>query len=467
MTDTHFLSLGLDIGTTTSHLIISQLTVGPGEDPYCRHHLLDKKIIHRSDIHKTPLTGEDVDVQAIVAMVHREYAAAGVRPDQILTGAVIITGETAKKRNADAVVRQLAKQTSSFAAAVAGANQEAVLAARGSGAADFSKRHSIRVLNVDIGGGTTNLAWFDRGQLLDAAAIRVGGRHLLRSPGGHPPYRAVSETACRYFVTITPDQSAADQWLAHCVKHTEHAIFNRFDQIPDDLIVTRPGHDPNAPDLVCFSGGVAELMAAIDRNAPLPTGFDDTGPELAQALMNAPAIRALPKKFPTEPIRATVIGAGQFSTSLSGETLFLDPTTLPLTNVPVIHPVRFLSEITNGQTWSDAINRQRRLNDIAPDQVIAICLPNLLHADWQQIKTLAEALTHAARAAPLPPPWLFVMADNFGRLLGEKISQAAPQSPLLVIDEIDLADADFVDLGPPVDKQRFVIPVVAKSLIFK
>ena len=241
----------------------------------------------------------------------------------------------------------------------------------------------------------------------------------------------------------------------------DHAFLNI------DVVVTSPAHGPTEPDLLFFSGGIAELMSRIDQQLPIQDRFDDTGLLLAEALIHAPSIQKIPIQFPADPIRATVIGAGQFSTSLSGETLFIDPAILPLTNIPIIRPARFLNELGSPKSWADAINRQRRLHDVPANQTVAICLPSLLNADWHQIETLAQSLSQAARTAPLPTPWLFVMADNFGKLLGEKISQAAPDRPTLVIDEINLSDADFIDLGRPVEKQRPVIPVVAKSLIFK
>ena len=60
----------------------------------------------QSPTHSTPLTSPDeVDVHRLVALVRGDYAAAGITPDQVETGAVIVTGETARTRNAEAILQ--------------------------------------------------------------------------------------------------------------------------------------------------------------------------------------------------------------------------------------------------------------------------------------------------------------------------------------------------------------------------
>ncbi len=460
-----FLSVGLDIGTTTTHLILSRLTVGPGDDPFGRHHLLDRQMLYAGRIHRTPLRDPDtIDAAAIRALVDQEYAQAGVRPEDIATGAVIITGETALKTNARAVVAELAGRASSFAASVAGANQEAVLAGRGSGAATWSRRHRAVAVNIDIGGGTTNLAWFDGGRLLDAAAIRVGGRHLLRESS--PPGWGVASTTARARFGCAPvDSGTAAGWCRECAGWCLAAVAGGFDGIPPDMVITRP-HGPPPPAAIHFlSGGVAELMRRLERHEPLPD-LDDSGPILARALIEQIRGRSLPLEYPADPIRATVIGAGQFAMSLSGETVWMDAALLPLTDLRVLHPFADLKSIVSADLAAGLLDRHRRLADLDPADRAAVMLPSLRSAGWRQVEELGKLLAEASDLAGLAEPRVFLMADNYGRLLGESMTAAAPGRGLIVVDELRLDEADYVDIGRPLEAGRSILPVVAKTLVF-
>jgi ethanolamine utilization protein EutA len=512
---TSFLSVGLDIGTTTTHLIISRLTVGAGDDPFGRRHVQDKEVIYRSAIYTTPMIdGQRIDAETIHGIVEQEYAAAGVQAQDIPTGAVIVTGETALKQNADDVVQRLAGESSSFAAAVAGANQESILAGRGSGAAEHSRRHRCCALNIDIGGGTSNLAWFVGGVAVAAGTIRVGGRHLVMDTGqereaasGAPPstplpsreglgegatpgqarpspcplpdgergfaivarhYRATSQTAFQHLGAQVADDVLAAQWIADSVEYCGRAIDADFNAIPPVFIVARPECSPPRPDVVFFSGGVAELMAAMDRGEKIEDdAFGDTGPMLARGLLESEWIRTISVQYPAEPIRATVIGAGQFSLMLSGETMWADPALLPLRNVPILRLPPRLTDLPDVDALARAIQRQQSLHSLPADHVVAIGLPDLRQADWETVVNFARQLAAAAAQINLASPWVFTMRDNFGHLLGRTIAEAAPDSPLLVIDEIDTGEADFLDIGRPVKQFRTLIPIVAKSLIFE
>jgi len=465
MSGATFLSVGLDIGTTTTHLILSRLTVGPGDDPFGRHHLLDRQVLYAGRIHRTPLHDPDtIDAAAIRAMVDQEYARAGIQPGDITTGAVIITGETALKANARAVVTELAGRASSFAAAVAGANQEAVLAGRGSGAAAWSRRHRAVAVNIDIGGGTTNLAWFDGGRLLDAAAIRVGGRHLLQESSA-PGWRAASTTARGRFGSAPVNSEAAAGWIQDCARWCLAAAAGDFDEIPADMVITRP-HGPPPPAFIHFlSGGVAELMRRLERHEPLPD-LDDAGPILARALIEQARGRGLPLEYPSDPIRATVIGAGQFAMSLSGETVWMDAALLPLTDLKVLHPFADLKSIVSADAAASLLDRHRRLADLDPADRAAVMLPSLRSAGWRQVEALGKLLAEASELTGLAEPRVFLMADNYGRLLGESIAAAAPARGLIVVDELRLDEADYVDIGRPVEAERPILPVVAKTLVF-
>ena len=126
--------------------------------------------------------------QAIFRLIQREYANAGLRMQDIKSGAVIITGETATKRNARHIVHLLAEKAGDFVVATAGADLEGVLAGKGSGAEERSKRMRGVIANVDIGGGTANAAFFRRGQVIGTVTFHIGGRLIRLDENGRIGY---------------------------------------------------------------------------------------------------------------------------------------------------------------------------------------------------------------------------------------------------------------------------------------
>ncbi len=456
-----FLSLGLDIGTTTTHLVISRLSMAENAHHLGPAQIEGREVVYRGRIHRTPLVdASTVDADAVSALVHEEFARAGVSPADLLTGAVIITGETALKRNAEQVVRRLAGEASSFAAAVAGANQEAILAGRGSGAAEWSRRHRCCVLNIDIGGGTSNFAWFEGGKPVQASALRIGGRHLLKAEAGWMP---ATHTAAAILGREAISKPAAERWLASCARALAHLAVGRTDSLNQHTVITLPAEPPPVPQVLFLSGGVAELAARLERGQPVAVDLDDCGELLARAVLAEPQLGRFERQYPLEPIRATVIGAGEFSTEFSGQTCWVDAGLLPLRNLPVIRPWAWLSDLGDASQAAAAITARRAMADLPADEPCAIALPSLRQADWDAVVALAGVLAQAAAEA-LPQPWVFTMSDNFGRLLGRSMQAAAPQAQLLVIDELKPGPADLLDVGSPLGS---MVPVVLKSLVFE
>ena len=160
------LSVGLDVGTTSTQLVVSELTVENQASAFSvpEMSISCRRVLYESPVHFTPLVGENrVDGQGIRAIVEAEYRAAGITRQQVDTGAVIVTGETSRKENARAVLDALAEYAGDFVVATAGPDLESVLAAKGAGAVAFSADTGKKVLHMDIGGGTSNLAWIENG----------------------------------------------------------------------------------------------------------------------------------------------------------------------------------------------------------------------------------------------------------------------------------------------------------------
>ncbi|MBI3360884.1 MAG: ethanolamine ammonia-lyase reactivating factor EutA [Chloroflexi bacterium] len=105
------IGVGMDVGTTTTQIVFSKLTLSdvsrPGQIP--RIGITAKEVLYQSQIVFTPLADrETVDAAKLTELARREYASAGIDPKQVETGAVIITGEATKKKNADEILHSLA-----------------------------------------------------------------------------------------------------------------------------------------------------------------------------------------------------------------------------------------------------------------------------------------------------------------------------------------------------------------------
>ena len=171
-------SVGIDIGSSTSHLVFSRLTLRrEGAALSGRFTVTNREVLYRSQIMLTPyLAGTLIAIEKVQQFIEAAYREAGLVPANIDTGAVIITGEALKKANAQPIVEYFAQYAGKFICAAAGHNHEALLAAYGCGAVDLSQSAGKSVLNVDMGGGTTKFALIEGGVVTQTAAINVGAR---------------------------------------------------------------------------------------------------------------------------------------------------------------------------------------------------------------------------------------------------------------------------------------------------
>ena len=179
-------TVGIDIGSSTSHLLFAKVTLQRrSQGLSSRFVVVDRQIMWRSPIMLTPFVADGtIDAAALACFIHDAYAQAGLRRSEIDSGAVILTGEAIKRKNARAIDELFADEAGKFVCATAGHLLEARLAAQGSGAVRLSKERGECLLHVDIGGGTTKLALIDRGTVLGLSAFAVGGRLLATGPEG-------------------------------------------------------------------------------------------------------------------------------------------------------------------------------------------------------------------------------------------------------------------------------------------
>ena len=279
------LSVGLDVGTTSTQMILSRLTAENKASGFAvpKMEITDREILYRSPVHFTPLAAHNlVDAAALRTLIQKEYENAEITREQVDTGAVIITGETSRKENAKAVLEQLSDLAGDFVVATAGPDLESILAARGAGA--MARSEGRRVLHMDIGGGTSNLCLIEDGKVLATGCLNVGGRLLKLDKNGAITYRSpvlAGITDLREGMTPTPSQL---ETLANALTS---ALEMAAGLIPETDILCKlttkeTGKAWNIPrDVIpSFSGGVADCIA---HDFP-DNAFGDIGPILGRAI---------------------------------------------------------------------------------------------------------------------------------------------------------------------------------------
>ncbi|WP_247003795.1 ethanolamine ammonia-lyase reactivating factor EutA [Halosolutus gelatinilyticus] len=478
-------SIGVDVGTTTTHAIVSRLRVetppGGGASPT----IADREIVHRGSVRETPLLdAETIDVERVAELVEDELDAAGVAPAAIDTGAVIITGETARRENAEPLAHRLADDAGQFVAATAGASLEAILAGRGSGAAARAARFGGLVANVDVGGGTTNVAIFDgddssrgaSGSPGDPVAVRetrcldVGGRLVAFDDAGRiasisPPARTLVEAIDAPIAEgESPDEAALEALAAAMADRIVDLVAGPpFDERTRALAIGNLPEDPIDLSGVVFSGGVGRLVASPPED---PFAYGDLGGPLAAALADHKRVRSWPVRDPAEDIRATVVGAGTETTTLSGRTVSLDPSALPLRNVPVV-PVSNLADCDGdslASRFDAAVAEHAERREFDAVDAIALSIDDVGPLSYDRLVAVADALAGALGSLPPSLPVVVVTRQNCAKALGQALRRKRDR-PLVVLDELAPAGGDYLDVGEPMTGGESV-PVVVKTLAF-
>ena len=405
-------TVGIDIGSTTTHAMFAKLRLQRLADSLSsRYVVVEREILHRSPIVLTPYaSGDAIDAAALEAHIARWYADAGLSRDDVDTGAVILTGAALERRNARELDELFAGEGGTFVCATAGHALEATLAAHGSGSVARSRRDHETILHVDVGGGTTKLARIEDGVIVGATAIAVGARS--RTVGRDPDER----------------RRIAGELADAIVAATRGA------PVAPALQLLPPLARSSAPKRVTLSGGVSEYLAGRER-----ADHDDLGRELADALAARRDKLPAPLEAVADGIRATVIGASQFTVQVSGSTIGLGAA-LPLRNVPVM-PLGA---------------------DVSGAGPLALAVRWDGEPDHARIHALAERVAAATDRRPLIVAIDGDIAATLGAILREEVGF---QGELITLDGLDLGDLDYIDIGAP-QPPSGVVPVIVKSLVF-
>ncbi|TYL39930.1 reactivating factor for ethanolamine ammonia lyase [Natronococcus pandeyae] len=474
-------SVGIDVGTTTTHVIVSRLRVETPPGGAGSPEITDREVVHRGTVRETPLLdAETVDVERVAGFVDRELETAGLEPADIDTGAVIVTGETARRENAEPLVHRIAADAGQFVAATAGADLEAVLAGCGSGAAARAAETNGTVANVDVGGGTTNVAIFEdrstaqqgrsEGRVRETRCLDVGGR-LVRFDGDRrvssisPPAWVLADALeLSLAVGERPDDETLDALAGAMADRIVDLLEGPpFDPLTRELWIGDLPNEPVDLDGVVFSGGVGRFVESPPDD-PFPYG--DLGGLLAATLSSHETVRSWPLLESAEDLRATVVGAGTETTALSGRTISLESGALPLRNVPVaaVGDVADREGDALVARLEEAVSRLGELHDFAALDAAALAIDDVGPLAYERVQAVAGALEDALEALPRSLPVVVVTRQNCAKVLGQTL-RSRTDRPLLVLDELRPADGDYLDVGEPMASHESV-PVVVKTLAF-
>ena len=450
------LSVGLDVGTTTTQMILSRLTVENKASSFAVPDMAitDRQILYRSPVAFTPFqSGQLVDGEQIRAWVTEQYKNADISREKVDTGAIIITGETSRKENAREVLSALSDFAGDFVVATAGPDLESALAAKGAGAVQYSLETGKRVLHMDIGGGTSNLSLIEKGKILQTGCMNVGGRLIKTTQNGKITYvSAVLQGLTDLKLGDYPAEcqlEAVTQILVHGLEMA--AGMRPRTELLERLWTKESGpvwEVPTEKVVLSFSGGVADC---IDKNLDL-RGFGDIGPHLGQAIRHSLLCKN-EYVLGQETIRATVIGAGCHSAQLSGSTVFCRNIPFPLKNLPV---AAFTAGEQESQDFPKIIARRLQQQDA---ERMVLAMPGYADPTYEKVTSLAEKIAAGVGDRDV----LVCVEHDMAKALGHSLCLRLPaEKRCLCIDRVRLEESSFLDVGEPVGP---ALPVVIKTLI--
>jgi ethanolamine utilization protein EutA len=469
-------SVGIDVGSAGTQVVFSKIHLQRISDQLStRYVVLSRDTLYQSPIALTPYQSETlIDTAALGKIIEDAYEASGLHPDEVDTGAVILTGEALRRENAQAIAAVLAEQGGEFVCATAGHHMESMLAVFGSGAARRSYDGHSRILNIDIGGGTSKLGLVQNGELQATAAVHVGGRLLVVDEPGRitrldPAGRAHALRAGFDWqvgsMTQPHELTKVAESMADALLRIVKAQYIESDV--QELLLTDPLPELGELDGVMFSGGVGEYVYGRE-----PQDFGDLGKRLGEAIRARLDAGALPWKLldAGECIRATVLGASEYSVQLSGNTTFISEpgVLLPRKNLQVVPMPLALGEHIDPAEVQQALARSFARHDLqegAQDNAVSLRWNG--SPTFERLSALAkgllDALPHALQSGR---PLYFIVDGDIALTLGHLMKEdPRVTSEVLVIDGITLWGFDFVDLGR-IRMPSMTVPVTIKSLVF-
>ena len=458
--------VGLDFGSTTSSAVVARTSLR--RTATGRMELDAPEETYRSEMVFTPIRADDcIDLDKIKQLLDSWIEEGEVQAEQLFGGGALLTGLTAQKENAAALVGLIRSRLGD--ALVATADDpclESWLSFMGS-CASLSRQYPEKaILNLDIGGGTTNLALGCNGQVLRTGCLFLGARHVQVIPGTYTIAK-LSVYARKVLAHLQIGKKPGDdltKWEIETLLTFSMSILEAICRgDADPIALTKMKELEQVPfrmptefqdPIVTFSGGVGELVYRQLHGVPWPTTtqFGDLGIDLAQRIVQAPIWQNSLRDFrPRSAGRATVYGLLQHSTEVSGSTLFLGaPGILPLSDIPILG--RLTAHDLDNRIH-DVLSLVRRSSRGGCVQVrIGGIQTAVVRCFGEQISRILAEL-----AFPATLPLVLLVQENVGKVFGQFVTRwSAIPLQLLVIDEVTLRDAQYVQIGAPMHQ---VVPV--------
>jgi len=476
------LSVGIDLGTTTTQLVFSHLEIENEATVFSvpRIKIVDKKIIYRGGIYFTPLLNRTtIDILKVKTIIEDEYKKAGVSPESVSIGAVIITGETARKENSESAINTLSGFAGDFVVATAGSDLESILAGRGAGTADMSRNVWDKALvNLDIGGGTTNIGVFRLGAPVDTSCLDIGGRQIIIDPKTNIlSYVAdkMKTLGKRMGIDLAEGRTAAHSDIERLCARLAEIFAESIGLAPasEDLelfITAHPLRSQWQFAGLTYSGGVADFIYNEydpgGRGVPYPYG--DIGAVLGNQIRVCPVLNRIERMVPKETIRATVVGAGSNAVDISGSTIaWSDKSILPVRNVPIVK----MTADDEGDAYRFFPGRLAQKlawfrDESGNCQLVAVGFTGIHNPSFEFIKGLSEKIIQGmGDYLKTDNPVILIIENDMAKSLGYALMNALPGKKFIVLDSIKVDTGDYIDIGLPASAGR-VIPVVVKTLVF-
>ena len=474
------ISVGIDVGTTTTQVIFSNITI---ENMSSRARvpefkIVGKEIFYKGKIHFTPLrSNTEIDETALKEIIEREYKNAGINPDDIDSGAVIITGETARKENAQNISKVLSGYAGEFVVATAGPDLEGIIAGKGSGAAKLSYENNDIVANFDIGGGTTNIAVFSQGEPIDTTCLDIGGRLLRFDKSGLVEYISpkLADICKEVNINIEKGKKYPDEVIRKICRYMAEILLevsgvrsrSRLLELTLSPKSTALRLDYKI-DRVSFTGGVADYIYNNQAETDLYK-FGDIGILLGyeiKAILNEFASKVI---MPEETIMATVVGAGTQTMDISGSTIsYSQSATLPLKNIPIIEITEKEERVNEEELEKTIMAKLQWYCLETQKQKVALFLKGERNVSFEKVTSLSKVIAKVwEEFYPHGEEVIVVIENDMAKVLGQSISRklSNKQREVVCIDGIKVSSGDYIDIGKPIGNGS-VLPVVIKTLVF-
>ena len=464
------LSVGVDIGSSTSHIVFSKIVM---EQYGNRYFVSKREVLFESGILLTPYAeGITIDADILGNFLEEQYQLAEITPADIDTGALILTGVAVRRRNARAIAELFAEHAGKFVVVSAGDALETTLVAYGSGAVARSSEENRLIMNVDIGGGTTKVALCEKGELVDMAVIDVGARTICIDKNGN--VERIEPSAERYAEELEIDLKLGKplskedmQKFADCMVKKLFQVMGgeEYDDYTSLYLRLPPLKRTKKPDVISFSGGVSEYFYGHENRT-----FGDMGPLLAAGIKKLVEQWGPEIVPPVEGIRATVVGASQYTVQVSGNTIYVSPEDiLPQRNIPVIAPAMPLDkdELDSNEIAASIHESMARMELTDSDLAVAVCFKWQRSATYKRLDTFCKGVIQGMQALlDKGLPLVLVNNADVGGLIGLHLHHDIQlKNPVVSIDGIVLNEFDFIDIGALFEASG-TVPVVIKSLVF-